>query len=654
MKTSGPEQPSTSAPQHPVRPPVPPVIPDHELLRKIGGGSYGEVWLARSTLGSFRAVKIVHRTTFEHVRPFEREFAGIKKFEPISRSHEGLVDLLQVGRNDPEGYFYYVMELADDAAENSSLYTPRTLKSELRRRGRLPLEECVRLGISLTNALAYLQGQGLVHRDIKPSNIIFVGGVPKLADVGLVAVAGEGRSYVGTEGFIPPEGPGTPQADLYSLGIVLYEISTGKSHQDFPEPLADLAAQPDHYRWLEFNAVIHKACRAEVRERYQSAEEMQQELALLQKGQSVRRNQAFKGRLALGRKLAVVGGAVIFLFCCASLLNSSLRQRLSFGSRGPERQLTTNRDALEWYSKGRYFYNKNTDTDTTNAIYCFEQAIFLDTNFAEAYVGLASSYTWLEAPRNWNKIREPTEKALALNPNLAEAHKCHAFVKYMFDWDWAGAEEEFKLAMHLDSRDGEVLRGYGYYLKNMGRMKEAIVMLTHAHEMDPRAISTTEMLGDVFYVVGDYTNALKQFQSCLVLESNRPGTLSYIAHVYEAQGQFLEAIKLFQQDDIVSGEDPKQVADRYDARRRAYEVGGATAYWQSILGFDKTDPTISNAELAVDFANLGDKKSVFDYLERARLKHEVELVQALKTNRAFDKFRKDREFIALLKNMNWD
>src|ERR1043166_6937525 len=95
-----------------------PQIPDHKLLRPIGGGSYGEVWLAKNVMGSFRAVKVVYRKTFESERPYEREFSGIKKFEPISRSHEGFVDILQVGRNDQAGYFYYVMELADDARES--------------------------------------------------------------------------------------------------------------------------------------------------------------------------------------------------------------------------------------------------------------------------------------------------------------------------------------------------------------------------------------------------------------------------------------------------------------------------------------------------------------------------------------------------------
>ena len=89
---------------------IPLAIPDHELIRRIGEGSYGEVWLARNVVGTYRAVKVVYRKTFEHDRPYEREFGGMEKFEPVSRTHEGLVNVLQIGRNTQAGYFYYIME----------------------------------------------------------------------------------------------------------------------------------------------------------------------------------------------------------------------------------------------------------------------------------------------------------------------------------------------------------------------------------------------------------------------------------------------------------------------------------------------------------------------------------------------------------------
>ena len=259
-----------------------PELPDHELLRRIGGGAYGEVWLARNVVKTYRAVKIVFRTKFDQAGPYEREFNGIRKFEPISRSHEGLVDILQIGRNDSAGYFFYVMELADDEHAGQAIdpvhYVPRTLQREIETRGRLPLEECQRIGLSLASALEHLHQHGLVHRDLKPSNIIFVGGIPKLADIGLVTEAGDGVSCVGTPGFIPPEGPGTSQADLFSLGKVLYAITMGKDPREFPDPVTELATLSDREGLLQMNAIILKACQPDRAQRYRSAAEMADDL----------------------------------------------------------------------------------------------------------------------------------------------------------------------------------------------------------------------------------------------------------------------------------------------------------------------------------------------------------------------------------------
>jgi eukaryotic-like serine/threonine-protein kinase len=263
-----------------------PVIPDHQVLRVIGRGAYGEIWLARTLTGALRAVKIVYRSTFESERAFRREFEGMSSFEPISRAHAGFIDILHVGRTSE--YLYYIMELADDhlAGRNIDIvnYEPRTLKSELERQKHLSASESIRLGVSLTEALQALHAHGLTHRDIKPSNIIFVDGVPKLADIGLVAATGQ-RSFVGTEGYIPPEGPGTPQADIFSLGKVIYEVSTGKDRLDFPEIDSRLSTRPDKEALLRLNDVLVKACANDLRKRYASAAQMRDDLTALERGE---------------------------------------------------------------------------------------------------------------------------------------------------------------------------------------------------------------------------------------------------------------------------------------------------------------------------------------------------------------------------------
>ncbi len=249
-----------------------PIIPDHELLRVIGRGAYGEIWLGRTVTGALRAVKIVYRSTFESERAFLREFEGMSAFEPISRGHAGFIDILHVGRTNE--YLYYSMELADDHLAGREIdvvnYEPRTLKSDLGRQKRLSADESIHLGISLSEALEALHTRGLTHRDIKPSNIIFTEGVPKLADIGLVAASGQ-QSFVGTEGYVPPEGPGTPQADIYSLGKLLYETCTGKDRLDFPEIDSQLSQRPDREQLLQLNNVLVKACANDPKRRYESA-----------------------------------------------------------------------------------------------------------------------------------------------------------------------------------------------------------------------------------------------------------------------------------------------------------------------------------------------------------------------------------------------
>jgi len=293
--------------------PVP--IPDHELVRLIGRGSYGQVWLARNAMGHWRAVKVVFRESFRDARPFERELSGIRRFEPISRSHEGFVDVLHAGLNEEQGYFYYVMEVGDDQslgqAINPQTYSPKTLASEISKQGRLSLAECLRWALQISHALAELHKHGLTHRDIKPSNIIFVEGTPKLADIGLVADMDETRSFVGTEGFMPPEGPGSAQADIYSLGKVLYEASTGNDRLEYPSLPGDWSSSPEYGGLLELNEVIVRACEQVSQRRFASAWDLHADLLLVLNGKSVRKLRMLERRLKSLKHLAGVGALIL-------------------------------------------------------------------------------------------------------------------------------------------------------------------------------------------------------------------------------------------------------------------------------------------------------------------------------------------------------
>ncbi|HNQ88833.1 MAG TPA: serine/threonine-protein kinase [Verrucomicrobiota bacterium] len=361
---------------------APPVIPDHELLERIGQGSYGEVWLARSAMGTLRAAKIIRRASFADPRPYEREFSGLKHFEPISRKHEGLVDILQVGRNDDAGYFYYVMELADNAntgppevpapaadppgspASTATSdpggrsatpapdgYKPLTLESRIRGHGRLPVPECVAIGASLADALRFLHDQGLVHRDIKPSNIIFVGGVPKLADVGLVARSDDARSFVGTEGFIPPEGPGSVRADIYGLGKCLYEMAMGKDRMAFPSPPSHLDDLPQRSELIELNEIITRACEPDPARRYPDAQAMLSDLELLRQGDSVRRARTRSRRWRVAARFALFA-----LLCGAAILVAKSvgpkPERILFAEEFDAHELDTNHWDSNHFSRG--------------------------------------------------------------------------------------------------------------------------------------------------------------------------------------------------------------------------------------------------------------------------------------------------------------
>jgi eukaryotic-like serine/threonine-protein kinase len=210
-----------------------------------------------------------------------------------------MVNILHVGRSvDGNAFYYYVMELGDDVLTGREInpieYEARTLRSDTKRAlgKRLETSHCIDVGVRLAEALRHLHDHGLAHRDVKPANVIFVGGKAKLADIGLVAVRGQ-RTFVGTEGFVPPEGPGSAQADVYSLGKVLYEIATGKDRMDFPELPDEMPVKSERKRWLALNQIICDICEPRISKRkITTAADLAEALRRIQRGKRRRQSGA--------------------------------------------------------------------------------------------------------------------------------------------------------------------------------------------------------------------------------------------------------------------------------------------------------------------------------------------------------------------------
>jgi len=263
-----------------------PETPGYKLVHPpFGSGSYGRVWLAKNSAGRWCALKAVYLSKFgNNPDPYEREYKGVQTYQPISDQHPGLLHVDFVSEK-LAGYFYYTMELGDALEpgweKHPATYQPRDLSSDRARHpdNRLPLKACVHIGLALSRALEYIHGRGMAHRDIKPQNVIFINGEPKLADMGLITeirADDPERTIVGTHGFMPPspERPGTPQADIYSLGMLLYVLSTGRNAANFPDVPTLLIAGEGPVNYLPLNAVILKACQPDLKSRYASAAEL--------------------------------------------------------------------------------------------------------------------------------------------------------------------------------------------------------------------------------------------------------------------------------------------------------------------------------------------------------------------------------------------
>lgn len=297
--------PSAAAATESVTPPVEP--PHHFLLRRLGKGGFGEVWLARQTVTEhYRACKLI---------PADRslELDGLKRLRQKVPPHPGLFPVEDVGVAD--GWLYALMPLADNAiASNSPIgaesYSPMTLEIHRERRGRLSAQDAASVVAEIADALAHLHEHGITHGDIKPANILRYNGRWAIADYGLLRDLGEPTGEGHTPHYCPPEGPGSPAADQFALGVVLFELLTGWH----PGSLDRYKVTPKEHLGLEdraeaLRAIIVRATASHAEDRFGSVAALRDALRTLDEPRD-RRATRLIGGLAVAATVALTAIAV--------------------------------------------------------------------------------------------------------------------------------------------------------------------------------------------------------------------------------------------------------------------------------------------------------------------------------------------------------
>jgi len=209
---------------------------------------------------------------------------------------------------------------------------------------------------------------------------------------------------------------------------------------------------------------------------------------------------------------------------------------------------TNNPEAYLSYLRGRQFWNRRTEESLRRSIAFFEEALEIDGNYAKAYTGLADSYATLAllefmAPRAaYPKAKEAVEKALSLDPHLAEAHTSLGLIRFQYDWDWEGAEKELKEAIDLNPNYAPAHHFFADYLKAMGRFDEALAEIEKARELDPLSLAINTGVGHVLYLSRQYDRAIEEYRRAVELDPSFVATHVWFGRPYLEKGLFEDAL----------------------------------------------------------------------------------------------------------------
>jgi TolB-like protein/Flp pilus assembly protein TadD len=315
--------------------------------------------------------------------------------------------------------------------------------------------------------------------------------------------------------------------------------------------------------------------------------------------------------------------------------------------------------AYDAYLKGRYCWNQRTEEGLNKSIEFYRQALSKDSRYALAYAGLADSYALLGSRRLGGivpsqamfKAQEAAKKALGLDETLAEAHLSLAFVKFQFEWDWAGAEKEFCRAIDLSPNSATSHYRNGMYLATMSRMSEAMSELNRARELDPLSPIVLTAQGRLLHFQRRYDDAIEWHRKALAISPNFVEAHFNLGMVYEQKSMFPEAISQFGKVSRIAG---TRASFWSAGLGHAYGLAGMSKQARNILKqlLEVTSPLspISPFDIAWVYLGLGEKDAALTWMDTAFAERCTPLVYQ-DIEPALDPLRSDPRFQNLLQRM---
>ncbi|MGA7078528.1 MAG: tetratricopeptide repeat protein [Terriglobales bacterium] len=314
----------------------------------------------------------------------------------------------------------------------------------------------------------------------------------------------------------------------------------------------------------------------------------------------------------------------------------------------------TQYETYDLYLKGRYFWNKRTAEGFRQAADYFQQAIDKDPNYGRAYAGLADTFAlmsaWYIGPQNelMPKARAAALRAVELDEHLAEAHASLALIEENYDYDWPGAEKEFRRAIELDPQYATAHQWYAELLSWQGRFDEAFAEGKLARQLDPLSSIIATDYASILYYSRRYDSALKEYRSVLELDPTHDRARALMIPVYLQLGRYDEAVDVLNRW-AARDEGPwlwAWWAVTYSRSGHAEEAGRALAKLEQISG-SRADRI---ATLLTAYSGTGQKERVIELLQKARSEHSNAVVQ-IKVDPMYDQIRSDPRFKDFLRRI---